>query len=286
MNVVSINGSSGFIGSALCKYLADKYTINRINRDDYLCDPKVLARKIEGSDVIINLAGYPISKLWTSTNREKIVDSRLVTSRNLVNSFNYLQKKPRLFISASGIDIYEGGIPHTESSTTFADDFLGNLCRSWEYEAKKAERFNISVSLIRTGIVFGSNGGYFNKVGSTIPFKFLVCFGSGKQRVSFIHLDDYCRGIDYIIEHNLSGVYNFVAPNSCSNHILVKTLKDISGSMAILKIPSYLLKILPHHQSDLFLKSNEIYSEKLLNAGFSFRFSTIKEVLQSFYIRH
>src|SRR6266542_507574 len=132
MRTIALNGSSGFIGSQICNYFERKYNIIRINRNDYLLDPTVLANKLEGADIILNIAGARISLFSSKKKRQVIYNSRIETTLNLCKAMACMKRKPELFISMSAVGIYDSLHIHDENSKDFGNDFLARLCVEWE----------------------------------------------------------------------------------------------------------------------------------------------------------
>ena len=130
-------------------------------------DDEFIKEKIEGCDVVINLAGANISSKWTEAYKKEILDSRIMVTGKIVSSILACSEKPRLLISASGIDIYDTRNTHDESSTSYAGSFLGDVCRQWENEAMKASEVT-RVVLPRMGMVLGDGGGALSKM--QLPF--------------------------------------------------------------------------------------------------------------------
>ncbi len=253
MITVAISGSSGFLGTQLCNFLNHKYNIIKLKRSDYSLAPDKLALVLKGSDYVINLAGTPIFGLWTKSYRNKILQSRIETTRNLVQAIAVMERKPKLFISASGVNVYDDKHIHTEESQAFANDFLANVCLEWEREALSC---SIPCAIIRTGLILGSTGGFFDAISKTLPFGFVVKFGRGNQHFPFLHVYDYVSAIDFIIDKELSGVFNMVSP-------------EVTTYQAFYAV---------------FIKGQHVVPTHLLNAGFEYRYASIDDTLQDLKI--
>jgi uncharacterized protein len=273
---VAINGSSGFLGTQLCKFLKHKYNIITLKRSDYSIAPDKLALLLEGSDYVINLAGASIFGLWTKSTRRRILNSRIDVTRNLVAAIALMDRRPKLLITASGVNIYDDQHLHTEESMLYASDFLGEVVMKWEHEALKCV---IPVAIIRTGLVLDRRGGFFKSLTQTLPFKFVVKFGSGSAFFPFIALGDYLSAMEFIISNNLQGVFNMVAPAIPTYTGFYRSLQKVF-SIFVLPIPAFILKVLPGRQSDLFLKGQQVVPQRLLNEGFTFGCPDITTNLQ------
>lgn len=277
MITIAISGSSGFLGTQLCNFLNHKYNIIKLKRSDYSLSPDKLALILKGCDYVINLAGAPIFGLWTKSYRAKILQSRTETTRNLVQAIALMEVKPKLFVSASGVNIYDGNGIHSEQSNAFANDFLADVCKRWEREALAC---SVPVAIIRTGLILGQTGGFYKAIARTIPFGFVVKFGNGKQIFPYLHVNDYVSAIAFILDKQKDGVFNLVAPEIITYNTFYHSLKQVHKSLLVVRVPSVLLNILPGGQSVIFLKGQHVVPERLINEGFAVGFGSISNVLE------
>jgi uncharacterized protein len=277
MKTIAINGSSGFLGQQICKYLENKYHIVKIKREEYLEDEVILAERLKGVDIIINLAGARISLFASKKYKKVLLESRVLTTRNLVKAVNLMKRKPELFISASAIGIYDFEHFHNEFSTFYGNDFLSIVCKKWEDEVKNIEA--VDTLVIRIGLVLSKNDGMLNSM--RVPFKLGMgaVIGKGTQPVSFIHIDDFLSALGFAIEHRLSGNVNFVAPNFCTNLELSSALSRVLHRPLFFKIPSFLLKLVLGTQSSMLLKGQRVRPEFLLSQGFQFKYKDIDSAI-------
>lgn len=277
---ILIAGASGFIGKNLLIYIIQKgHIVIPIQRSEIYQPTKYLSEKLEGADVVINLTGAPILKRWTKIYKKTIYQSRINTTRNIVNAINLCQTKPHLFISASAIGIYSTIGHHDEESTSLAINFLGTVCKDWETEALQATCNRIVIP--RIGVVLSATGGAFPKM--YLPFKMGLGgnISSGIQPFSFIHLQDLLLALMFIIENkSVTGVVNMVAPESTTNKEFTKSLSRLSNKPAIFTTPAFLIKMLYGEGATVILDGQNVIPYKLLRAGFDFRFKTIEEVLK------
>jgi uncharacterized protein (TIGR01777 family) len=283
--VVALSGSTGFVGQALIRKMIQLgWTIRIINRDSFsLPDQEFLAEKTEGADAVINLAGAPVSKKWTPAYKQEIMNSRVNTTRKISTSINSAQKKPSVFISASAIGIYDSLNTHTESSNAFADSYLAEVCRSWEHEAFQSEH-TTRVVIFRLGVVLGPDGGALGKM--RIPFSIGLGgkVGNGRQAMSFIHINDLVEAVIFTIENpSISGVVNAVSPYPSTNSEFTDKLGKVFDQPAWLAVPALAFKIMYGEGAQVVLEGQKVLPEKLLQAGFKFKYPTIQNALVQIY---
>jgi uncharacterized protein (TIGR01777 family) len=232
--------------------------------------------------IVINLAGAPIfDARWSDARKQIIRDSRINLTQLLVSGLAKMSTKPELLISGSAIGYYgdHGDTILTEYSGV-KEDFSQQLCADWENEAKKAEQFGIRVCLIRTGLVLGDRGGLLQRM--LLPFKLCLGgrLGSGQQWMSWIHREDWIAiALKMIVDTNMTGAYNATAPNPVTNSQFTKALADALNRPALLPVPAWLLKKLLGEMSELVLGSQRVFPERLLAAGFKFKYTTLSSAL-------
>jgi uncharacterized protein (TIGR01777 family) len=275
--VIALSGYNGFIGSHIREAFAEHKFI-LLHRDELYGDLTALSKKIDGADVVINCAGYPVAKRWSKKNRKKIYSSRVEVSKNLVKSINMLHKPPASFINTSAIGIYEEGKEHTESKYTFNNDFLANVVKEWENSADKVRK-DVRLVKIRLGLVLGKEGGALPRLLRLFNIGLGGVIGSGKQVYSFIHIDDVTGALKFIIHREAAGVYNFTAPNPVTNKVFTKTLASKLKRPSLLTVPEFLLRIIMGKASGIVTHGQTVYPKKLLDEGYSFTFATIDQAI-------
>lgn len=280
---IAISGSTGFIGKQLSDYLlrsGNELTV--ISRDDFSGGSKQLAKVINSTDVIINLAGASVLRRWTKKNKQLILSSRIDTTRLLVDavSKNLPEHRPEIFINASATGIYGNCGIHDEFSSVLGTDFLAMVCKAWESEPDILKEMNLRVCKIRIGIVLGNTGGSLKKI---VPFFKIGLggkIGSGKQPFSFIHIEDLCRAIEHLITNVKSlGIYNMVGPNPVTNKLFTVALADCLHRPAIFTVPEFALKLVYGEASDMLTNGAYVKPVRLLDEGFKFRFADISSAL-------
>jgi uncharacterized protein (TIGR01777 family) len=283
MNIV-ISGSSGFIGKELCTYLESRgHEIIHLRRKDFRWPIHEFKEKLRETDVLINLAGSPILKRWTPMNKREIRDSRINTTNKILTAFKLLKDRPRLFIAASAIGIYASGGQHNEDSHDFGSGFLYQLASDWEREILKAKELaNLRLVIFRLGVVLGNSGGAFPRMLRIFKLGLGARLGKGNQALSFIHIDDLIEAFGFAIDNQqLKGIYNLTAPNPTSNREFTKVLASALKRPAFWVIPGFILKLIFGKAATVLLDSQNVVPTRLQQAGFRFRFQTIKDAIFS-----
>lgn len=277
----AISGSSGFQGSAVGAMLREMgYEVIPLSRKDLYGSPEGLSEKIRGAEVIIHLAGAPIIGRWTRKYMKEIYDSRILTTRNLANAMEMLEGKPHTFICASAVGIYPTRGSFAEDSTAIAGNFLGKVCQDWEAEASKAPE-SVRVLNFRFGIVLGKEGGALPKL--ALPFRLFAGgrIASGKQMVSWVHLQDVLRIFRFALENKaLSGPVNITSPQPVTNHQLSQTIARTLGRPAFFPVPAFALRLAFGQGAMMLTEGQQALPKKLQDAGFLFQFPEIKDALK------
>ncbi|MEE4177093.1 MAG: TIGR01777 family oxidoreductase [Bacteroides sp.] len=277
----AISGSSGFQGKAVTAWLKGMgYEVVSLSRKDLYGSPENLSARIQGAAVVIHLAGAPIIGRWTPKYKQEVYDSRIITTRNLVNAMGRLEKKPRTFICASAIGIYPTQGVFTEDRKEVAGNFLGKVCKDWEAAAAKAPE-EVRVLNFRFGIVLGKQGGALPKL--ALPFRLFIGgrIASGKQMISWIHLDDVLQIFRFALENEtLSGPLNICTPQPVSNQQLSQAIARTLGRPAFFPVPAFALRLVFGDGAMMLTQGQEALPKKLLDEGFRFQFPEIQHALK------
>lgn len=278
MKTVTISGANGFVGQHLTSYFKTLgYRILPLTRTD-LMNQKILENKINQSSIVINLAGAPILHKWDEEYKKELYNSRIETTRKIVTAINEQISKPKVFISASAIGIYDNKNTYDENSAQFSDDFLSTLCQDWEEEAKKAK---CRVVIFRFGIVLGKEGGAFKQM--LTPFKLGLGgpIGSGNQAFSFVHIEDLKNAFNYAIDNDtLQDAYNLCATIPTTNMGLTKALGKTLHRPTFFKVPEFILKLQFGEGAGVLIDGQSILPKRLEDAGFEFQFKTIEDTIK------
>jgi len=297
MDTVLITGGTGLVGTYLSKILADKgYKVILLARKHnpeskfpiYHWNPsleEIDTEAIKMADYIINLAGAGIGeKRWTRKRKQIITESRIKTTRLLFDKIVTSGSELKAFISASAIGYY--GSDQTDREFKEDDrpgnDFLAQTCLEWEKTSDRFEASGIRTVKIRTGIVLSNKGGILPKI--TIPVNLGIgsALGTGRQYIPWIHIDDLCNiYIKAMEDQKMKGAFNAVAPGIVTNRDLIHGVAELLDKPLFLpNIPEFLLKIIFGEMSSILLSGNRISSEKIIKAGFDFKFSLIDDALR------
>lgn len=278
---VGIIGAGGLIGTALQKFMASKYEVQVFKGKILYSDVGILASKLEGLDIIINLAGHPVAGKWNKKIKKVIYDSRINTTKNLVNAINLMIIKPLQLINASAVGIYGDGELCDENSTHYAGNFLSKVVRDWEREAEKVSGVNLTI--IRIGVVLSRTGGAYTFLRKIFKVGVGGRIGSGKQGFSFILIDDLIRIFDFVICNKIYGIINAVSPNPSTNQFLTLELAKILKRPALIPIPVILIKLLYGEGSCTILDGQKVVPFRLLEHRFVFvgnNLSTCLKILE------
>ncbi|BFU77084.1 TIGR01777 family oxidoreductase [Arcobacter sp. 15-2] len=280
MKKMIIVGASGFVGSQLTNTFTTKgYEVIATSRDD-LHNISQLISKIDGADVVINLAGANIINRWSESYKKLLYSSRIDTTKALVKAFSLAKIKPKTFISTSAVGIYKNDDTYNEDTQNYANDFLGQLCQDWETEALKAKELGMRVSIFRFGIVLGDGGALAKML---TPFKLGIggTIGDGSQSFSFIHIDDLINAYIFVIENELeNGIFNLTAPQPTTNYGLTKALGKILNRPTILPIPQFVLNLLLSEGAKVLTDGQKAIPTHLINSGFTFKYENIEETIK------
>lgn len=277
---IAITGSTGFVAGALKDHWGEKHHIINISREELYGKKQGLREKLENADVVIHLAGKPIITRWTKKAKRGMFESRVITTRNIVEALKEGKKKPGAFLCASAIGIYDDGVVQDEQGKMFVSNFLRDIIEGWEGEARKAEKTGIRTVIMRFGLILGRNGGLMKKLRTPFLIGMGGIIGSGKQGCSFIHINDLVRAVEFIIQRKKSaGLYNITAPGPVNNREFTKTLGRIMKRPARLRFPSLLLRLVFSEGSIALTKGQKVIPGKLIKEGFIFKFPTIEKTL-------
>lgn len=292
---ILVSGASGTIGSVLVPFLqtCGHEVIRLVRKKEGLQKGELFWDPYKGHldldtaghfDAVINLNGLDISRgRWTGEQKKKILDSRVIPTRLLVEKMKTLKKNPGVFISSSAIGYYGEGEDSllTESSAP-GHCFISDVCRQWEDEAGKAKTAGIRTVQLRIGIVLTPAGGALARM--ELPFKTGcgVMLSHGRQYMSWISMDDAISGILHILmNESIRGPVNLTAPNPVTNREFSKTLARVFSKKVFFRFPGFLARLLWGEMgNETLLTSARVKPEKLLGNGFLFQHETLLPALR------
>jgi len=296
---IFITGGTGFVGSYLTRRFTDLgHTVTVITRsprsDDELPPGAVFCQgnpnqagtwqeRLAEHDVVINLAGRSIFSLWTAKVRREIMDSRVLTTRGVVDALRNAGSG-KLLLSTSAVGYYgnRGGDMVLDEDSPAGDGFLAEVAKVWEQEAQRAEEFGVRVVRCRFGIILGRNGGALQTMLPAFRYFLGSPLGNGRQWFPWIHLEDLFGIMSFVMANQtISGPINCTAPNPVRNREFTKALAKALKRWAILPgIPAFLLRTLLGEFGSVLLDGQRALPKRLMEAGCHFWFPTVEEALR------
>ena len=280
---VTITGATGFIGRRLAEVLQQNgHSVRPLSRAEWnVTAGEPPAQSLANADAIVHLAGEPVAQRWTPEAKRKIRDSRVQGTHNLVTALSTLSRRPKVLVCASAIGIYgaRGDEVLTEASTP-GSGFLAGVCKEWEQEADLATSLGMRVVKLRTGIVLGKNGGALQKM--LPPFRAFVGgkLGSGRQWMSWVHLDDLVGIIRHAVQQTVNGVVNGTAPAPVTNSEFTRELAAVMHRPTVFPVPALALKLMFGEMSEILLSSQRVIPKATESSGYRFRFPQLREALR------
>ena len=278
---IAICGKSGLVGSKLEELFRSKHNEVvgvKVRKDT---TTHAIAEQLEKCDILINLSGATILARWSDEYKKKLYESRIETTKKLIDAMEFCTHRPKLFLSASAVGIYDSINAHDDDSEKYNGDFLSHLCQDWEAEAQKATQLGVRSVQMRFGVIYAKEGGAMTKM--LPPFKLGVGgrLGSGEQMVSWIHIDDLLRAVEFIIKNPaIEGSMNFTTPYPLTNIEQTKIMGRVLHRPAFFIVPSFAVKLLFGEGSHVVLDSKEVYPSKLLKSGFEFYYEKFEDALK------
>ena len=296
METILISGGSGLVGQHLSEKLREKgYRVAVLSRAgsrdgaglSYAWDigkREIEQGAVDAADYIIHLAGANIGeRRWTRKRKQLIVDSRVKAAQLIFDKVKESKNKPKAFISASAVGYY--GATTTDAIFSETDlpssDFLGDTCRQWEQAADRFAELGIRTVKIRTAIVLTKHGGALASMAAPARLGVGSALGSGRQFMPWIHIDDLCGiYIKAIEDAAMSGAYNAAAPDHRTNRNFAATLaRVLEKPFWFPRVPALLLKLIFGKMSEILLNGSRVSSEKIIKAGYQFKFTKLEDAL-------
>ena len=291
-----IAGGTGFLGSALEKYfLAQNWQVDILTRNPTKPNHHkwnglglgLWTTVLENATVLINLCGQSVDCRYTEKNKKIILDSRLLPTRLLHLALENCTTPPSFFMNASSSTIYvhSEDQPMTEKTGMIGCDFSMSVVKKWEAAFFEKEIEGIRKVALRTSIVLGKEGGAYPKLKKITQLGLGGHQGKGNQMVSWIHISDYCRAVQHIIDTKyLEGALNITGPTPLKNIDFMRGIRSLIKPLVYFNQPRWVLELgslLMQTETELLLKSRYVIPERLMKSGFEFRHETITDLHRS-----
>ena len=289
--VVLVTGSSGFVGQRLVPYLESKgYVVRGLSRNPdsggvFWWDPaahSMDSKALEGVQGVIHLAGEGIAAgRWTEGRKKRILDSRVDTTRTLVQHMRRMTSLPRVLVSSSGVNYYESGPGLRDEQSPSGDSFLAEVCRQWEGEARKAREFGVRTVQLRTGVVLDPSGGALARMLPVFRMGTGGPIGTGRQGFPWIGMEDLIRIMEWALrEEMVSGPVNAVHPDRVNQEAFSKALGKALNRPAVMPLPAFVVKATFGQMGrETLLADLNIIPQVLQSRGFAFRYKNLGETL-------
>ncbi len=289
---ILISGSSGLIGSALQNHFEEDHDLFRLERNRPVQEDTEIywnpsngemdASRLTGFDTVIHLAGEPIVGRWSSSKKERILNSRKEGTRMLSEALAEVDQPPELLVSASAIGYYgDRGDEVLDESAGPGNLFLSSVCQEWEEATEPAAEAGIRVVNTRFGVVLSTKGGALAQM--LFPFYLGLGgpIGDGEQWMSWISITDVVYAIEHVMKtEEVEGPVNVVAPNPVRNKKFTNAMGDVLGRWTPFPLPAFAARLLFGEMADeLLLASTRVRPKKLRESGFEFRHSQIRDGL-------
>lgn len=291
---IFITGGTGLVGSHLIpRLLQENHTVTVLSRNIEkaqailgnnleFCDSLERLTSLDEYDAVINLAGEPIAgKRWTELQKQRLCQSRWQITKKLTQLIKSGENPPQIFISGSAIGYYgnKEDVIITEDTEPH-EEFTNKLCKAWEAFAMEAESSKTRVCLLRTGIVLSSKGGMLAKILPVFKLGLGGTMGSGKQYISWIHIEDMVGIINFLLTApHVKGAVNMTSPSPVTNKEFSKTLAKVLKRPCIFNVPSVIISLFMGEASTLLLDGQRAIPKKLELNKYQFRYKDIQSAL-------
>jgi len=297
---ILIIGGTGFIGRTLSStFRGNGYGVTVLSREfskapspSYdipvirgdTSKPGQWQELISEHDVLINLAGASIFRRWTTKAKREILDSRIVTTRNIVDALRIRSSKVKHFFSVSGVGYY--GFHQDEvldEKDSQGRDFLASVASQWEKEAQRAIEYGVRLVIFRLGHVLGLGGGVLPKLASLARLHLASRWGGGVQWISWVHEADVAGALLFLLSNEgITGPVNVTAPEPVQNHKLLALISQLTCKRVLVPpVPEFILRLITGEFATAFVNGQRVIPRKLLASGYGFKYPTIESALHN-----
>jgi len=298
---VLIPGGSGFLGRALTQsLLADNHEVWVLTRSqpknqsaphlNYLqWDGRTTNGWLDAfaeMDAVVNLAGDNVGdQLWTDAKKKRMRQSRVDASLAVVTAFQRASRRPAVLLQASGVGYYgPRGAEPVHENTPPGTDFFSSLAQDWEAATRIVDSLGVRRVILRTSLVLEKSAGILPRMALPVQFFAGGPLGSGKQGVSWIHLQDHVRAMRFLLENPKAiGAFNLSAPNPLSNADFMRSLAQTLSRPYWLPAPAFALRLALGEMSTLLLDGQFAIPQRLVNLGFVFQYETVEQAFSALY---
>ena len=293
-----IIGGAGFIGRTLSNTLLDAgHKITVLSRTAVpgsflrngitvlqgdVSQPGYWQYKISDFDLVINLSGSSIFRRWTIRGKQEILDSRILTTRNIVESIRKDRGNVRQFFSVSGVGYYGfRGEEVLDENNPAGSDYIAQVAAQWEDVTQPVKEMGVRLVICRLGHVLGMYGGALPKLATLARLHLGIYWGNGKQWISWVHEEDLAGAVLFLLDtHTISGPVNITSPNPVRNREMMQVLTKILGERVVIPhIPKFALQLLLGQFSSVFVNGQKVMPAILQQRGFLFKFPILSEAL-------
>jgi len=291
-------GGSGFIGKHLSRLLQkEAYEVAWLSRKSgdsngikvFEWNPAKQTMDhsaLEWADHLVVLSGAGIAdKRWTAKRKRLIINSRVDSARTLQTYLKDYKHQIKTVVTASAVGFYGNrGDEWLDENSGPSDGFLSESTQAWEDASAGYTLYGVNPAIVRIGLVLGRTSGLLREMDKQLRFGIRPIVGTGKQYYPWIHIDDVCSIFIHAIKHQLTGIYNGVAPNPVTQNELLKAMVSARGTVAIpAPAPAFVLKIMLGEMAAAVLSGQRVKAEKIIAEGFQFKFNDLDSALTNLY---